>query len=117
MVGYEHDQSDLKNKNIPMRLTFSFCTQTCPLHFNFTGVRRAIKNDRLWLTLLVLSHVDALNHAGAAVVPAFQAHRHTSGTQEGLQIQIKTFFIVQVEEDTPGGIFSLLSISPQSVNS
>lgn len=84
MVRYEHDKSDVKNKTIPVRLTCSFCTQTCPLHFNFIGVRRAIKDDRLWLTLPALSHMDALNHSGTAVVPAFQAHRPTGGTQKEL---------------------------------
>lgn len=91
MVEPEHDQSDVKNNNIPVRFTCSFCAKSCPLHFNFIGVRRAIKDDSLWLILTALSHMDALNRSGAAAVPAFRAHRHTGGTQRGLWIQLQTF--------------------------
>lgn len=91
MVEHEHDQSDVKNDNIPVRFTCSFCAKPCPLCFNFISVRRAIKDDRLSLILPALSHMDALNGSGAAVVPAFRAHRHTGGTQRGCGFSSKPF--------------------------
>lgn len=112
MVEHEHDQSNVKNNNIPVRFACSFCAKPCLLHFNFIGVRRAIKDDRLWLILPALSHMDALNCSGAAAMPAFQAHRHTGGTQRGLWIQLQTFSWFRQKKILPGFFFSLTADKP-----
>lgn len=113
MVGYEHNQSDVKNKSIPVRLTCSFCIQTCSLDFNFIGVRRAVKNDRLCLFAwsFPLGFSESCRGSSGAYFPSTQAHWWNP---EGAVDSDQNFFMVQVEEDTPGVFFSLLSISPQS---